>query len=224
MAVTDILRAAPHWVRRWRWAEFVGFYLALPVAVAVLLPPDALFTVLLAVTLLGAVLLHFTPGFRWAELTRGWGRIDWRLVAGFSAVTAAVAMGILLLVRPGALFFLPRWMPELTLAILLFYPVLSALPQEVVFRPLFFRRYGALFPDPRVALVLNAAIFSLAHLMFWSWIVAALTFAGGLVFAWAYERRGSFALAVVLHAVAGNILFLVGLGNFFYSGNVARPF
>lgn len=224
MAGTNILRAAPQWARRWRWAEFAAFYLALPVAVAVLLPADAMFSVLLAATLAGAVLLHLTPGFRWGELARGWGRIDWRIVAGFSALTAAVAVAIVLLVQPGALFFLPRRMPELALAIVLLYPLLSALPQEVVFRPLLFRRYGALFPDPRAALVLNAAVFALAHLMFWSWIVAAMTFAGGLVFAWAYERRGSFALAVVLHAVAGNILFLVGLGMFFYTGNVARPF
>ena len=30
------------------------------------------------------------------------------------------------------------------------YPLLSALPQEIVFRPLFFRHYGALLPrDPQ---------------------------------------------------------------------------
>jgi membrane protease YdiL (CAAX protease family) len=60
--------------------------------------------------------------------------------------------------------------------------------------------------------------------MYWSWIVAAMTFAGGIAFAWAYARRGSFPLAVVLHAVAGQIVFLLGLGMFFYSGTVERPF
>lgn len=207
-----------------RMIEFAALYLAVPVGVALLLPPDAMFPVLTVATAAGAVLLHLTPGFSWRELARGWGRIDWAVVAGFSAVTLAVAVAVVLLTEPAMLFFLPRAMPELTLAILLLYPLLSALPQEVIFRPLFFRRYGALMPGPQAALVLNAAVFSLAHLMFWSWIVAAMTFAGGLAFAWAYARRGSFPLAVVLHAVAGNILFLAGLGVFFYTGNVTRPF
>ena len=75
-----------------------------------------------------------------------------------------------------------------------------------------------------MAPALNAALFSFAHLMYWSGVVALMTFAGGLVFAWAYVRRGSFALAVVLHSVAGVILFAAGLGIYFYSGNVVRPF
>ncbi len=51
-----------------------------------------------------------------------------------------------------------------------------------------------------------------------------MTFFGGLAFAWAYEIRRSFPLAVLLHAVAGNLVFLTGLGLYFYSGNVVRPF
>ncbi|MFD2440089.1 hypothetical protein ACFSS8_08385 [Paracoccus kondratievae] len=46
---------------------------------------------------------------------------------------------------------------------------------------------------------------------------------GGWVFAYAYVRRG-FPAAWVLHAVAGNVLFAVGMGVYFYSGNVVRPF
>jgi membrane protease YdiL (CAAX protease family) len=93
-----------------------------------------------------------------------------------------------------------------------------------VYRPLFFRRYGAILPRLTPAIWLNAALFSLAHLMYWSWIVTAMTFSGGLAFAWAYEARRNFPMAVVLHAVAGVVVFLLGLGVFFYSGNVRRPF
>jgi uncharacterized protein len=60
--------------------------------------------------------------------------------------------------------------------------------------------------------------------MFWNWIVLAMTFCGGLAFSWAYEARRSFPLAVLLHAIAGWVLFTVGLGVYFYSGNVVRPF
>jgi membrane protease YdiL (CAAX protease family) len=60
--------------------------------------------------------------------------------------------------------------------------------------------------------------------MYWHWIVAAMTFAGGLVFALAYKRPEGFLMALALHAVAGWAIFGAWLGVLFYSGNVVRPF
>ncbi len=162
-------------------------------------------------------------GFRWGELKRGWDAVRWPVVLGFAAVTLAVSVAVVMLTAPDAAFRLLREQPWLLAMILLFYPILSALPQELIFRPLFFRRYGRLLPSGALLLA-NAALFSLAHLMYWSAVVAAMTFAGGLVFGWAYRDRQSFPLAVVLHAVSGWVIFTVGLGVFFYSGNVTRPF
>jgi membrane protease YdiL (CAAX protease family) len=203
-------------------AEFLGVFVAVPVAIALLLPPSAMFTALFAATGVGLVLLHLTPGFRWGDLARG--AVDWRAVAVFGAVTLATAFAVSWVTTGGQPFRFAANNPLLLLMILGLYPVLSALPQELVFRALFFRRYGAILPGGGAGLVLNAALFSMAHLMYWSGIVAAMTFFGGLAFAWAYERRGSFAMAVVMHALAGQIVFALGLGMFFYSGNVARPF
>ncbi len=203
------------------WVEFVALFFGVPVAIAAILPASSMFPVLFAATALGVVLLHRTPGFAWSELR---GRVDWRVVAGFAAVTLACAFVVSWVTTGGRPFAFAAANPGLMVAILILYPVLSALPQELVFRPLFFRRYGPILPDGAAGLILNAAVFSFAHLMYWSWIVTAMTFAGGLAFAWAYRVRGSFPLAVVLHGVAGPILFLLGLGMFFYSGNVSRPF
>jgi uncharacterized protein len=114
--------------------------------------------------------------------------------------------------------------PGYLAVILIFYPIVSALPQELVFRVLWFRRYSAILPGGWPGIVLNAAVFSLAHLMYWSGIVAAMTFAGGLAFAWAYRQRGSFLMAVAMHALAGQIVFALGLGMFLYSAAVVRPF
>lgn len=205
------------------WAEFLGLFVAVPVAIAVLLPPEAMFPALLGFTLVGMWLLARTPGFRWRELKRGWDEVRWPVVAGFAAATLAVSLGVIGLTAPEAAFRLLREQPWLLAMIVLFYPILSALPQEVIFRPLFFRRYGALLPSGAL-LAVNAGVFSLAHLMYWSAVVAAMTFAGGLVFGWAYRNRGSFPLAVVLHSVSGWVIFTVGLGVYFYSGNVTRPF
>jgi membrane protease YdiL (CAAX protease family) len=127
---------------------------------------------------------------------------------------------------PDLLFDLVERRPKVMLMIAVLYPLLSALPQEIVFRPLFFRRYNSILaPINRHALIaLNAAIFSLAHLMYWSPIVMIMTFFGGLIFAWAYVTQKNFPLAVILHSVAGVVLFALGMGVYFYSGNVVRPF
>ena len=203
------------------WLEWGGLYLGLPLLIAVLLPPGSMFPALFAGTALGVWLLHRTQGFHWRDLARG--QIDRGAVAGFAAVTLAVALGVAMATTGDPLRFAVA-RPGFLVLVLIFYPVLSALPQELVFRVLWFRRYAGILPDGAPGIVLNAAVFSLAHLMYWSWVVAGMTFAGGLAFAWAYRRRGSFAMAVVMHGLAGQIVFALGLGVLFFAGNATRPF
>jgi uncharacterized protein len=203
-----------------RIAEFVGIFLGGPLALALVLPPDAMLTALVAATGLALALLGVTAGFSWRELLSGVRAVRARVVAGVAGVTAAASTGLVFWLVPHMWLFLPSRLPELWLTILVFYPLVSALPQELVFRVLFFRRYGWLFPDMRVAMAVNAGVFALAHLMFWNWPAVVLTLAGGWIFAWAYLRGGGFWAAVVLHALAGSIIFTTGLGTFFYHGAV----
>ena len=87
-------------------------------------------------------LLALTPGFRWRELARGWGRLDWRSVAAVGGVDRGDRGGCWsggwCRGRRGA----AAAGTGLWLTILALYPLLSALPQEMIFRVLFFRRYG----------------------------------------------------------------------------------
>ncbi|MFV0301432.1 MAG: CPBP family intramembrane glutamic endopeptidase [Paracoccus sp. (in: a-proteobacteria)] len=208
--------------RRWLWAEFAALYLGAPLAIALFLPPQRMFTALFLFTIAGLLLLWRSGGFRWRRLVRG-RRMPWREIAGIALATLVAGVAILSVSRPEAIFAILRARPEFLLLIWALYPLLSALPQELIFRPLFFHRYGALLPHGKAAIALNAAVFSFAHLMYWSWIVAIMTFVGGWFFARAYLRHG-FPAAWALHAVAGNMLFAVGMGYYFYSGNVVRPF
>ncbi|HXB22539.1 MAG TPA: hypothetical protein VNV88_14225 [Candidatus Solibacter sp.] len=41
---------------------------------------------------------------------------------------------------------------------------------------------------------------------------------GGLLFALTYQQSGSLLLACIEHAIFGNFIFTIGLGQFFYHG------
>ncbi|QFT82012.1 CAAX amino terminal protease self- immunity [Roseovarius sp. THAF27] len=204
--------------------ELLSLFILAPVILAVFLPSSAMLPVLLCVTVLGMFLLHRTPGFHWRDLTQGWGKIDWRVVAGFAVATTLACVLVQTLFLPDRWFALYQMNGWAWLLVMALYPIVSALPQEVVFRPLFFRRYAPILPASDTALIANAAVFSMAHLLYWNVVVMVMTFIGGLVFAWAYKVRNSFPMAVVLHAVAGNILFTLGTGFLFYTGSIERPF
>ncbi len=207
------------------WVEFTAFFILGPIAIAVFMPPNLLFPMLFAVMVLGLGLLHFTPGFQWRLLRSSWGGVDWRLVGVMGLLTAMTSYGVMTLYAPADLFGLFDRMPWYFFLILIpGYTLLSALPQEIVFRVLYFRRYRVILPKGNAALALNGLIFSLAHLMYWSLLVCILTFFAGIAFAWAYKVKHSLGLAVAMHAIAGCVLFLFGMGAFFYSGNVVRPF
>lgn len=205
------------------WVEFAALYIGAPLAIALFLPPRMLFPALFTFTLAGLVLLYCTGGFEWRSLIRGWRRIRWGFAVVFTLGVALLGWLIMQATNPDYILNLTGPRLRFLFLIWLLYPILSALPQELIFRPLFFHRFGSLFPDERTGLVVNAAIFSFAHLMYWSLVVAILTFLGGLVFALAYRRDG-FPSAWLLHGLAGNALFAVGMGYYFWSGNVVRPF
>ena len=202
--------------------EFVLLFVLAPVGVAVLLPASSLFPVLFALVILSVWLLIRTPGFALSGLWRG--RVSWFRVIAFAGIAAGISAVLVTSLRPEAWLMPGRAAPWLLVAILVLYPLLSALPQELIFRTLFFERYGPILPNGLAGLILNAALFSLAHLIYWNWIVAALTFAGGLAFAHSYRDRRSLPEAVAMHAVAGDVLFAFGMGTWFFSGNVTTPF
>jgi membrane protease YdiL (CAAX protease family) len=215
--MTDRLEATAWRVDPILAAEFALIYLALPLLLALVLPADWLWPGLFGVTFAAVLLLARTPGFRWRELARG--RVRWAPVAAMALGTAAACALLVWWLVPWQAFALPRRMTGLWLMIMLLYPFLSALPQELIFRALYFRRYGDLFPSRQAAIAVNGLVFALAHLMFWNWVALALCLVGGLIFAAAY-LRGGFPLALALHAIGGAIVFTSGLGTFFYHGAV----
>ncbi|MBK0397565.1 CPBP family intramembrane metalloprotease [Limibaculum sp. M0105] len=204
------------------WAEFLALFVGTPVLMVAFFGQYPLFPLLFALAAMSALLLAVTPGFRFRELIEGPVLYEWRLILGFVVMVALACTTVALVLVPERFLELPRQRPELWLLIMVAYPIASVVPQELIYRPLFFRRYGRLFPNVGTAVVANAAAFGLGHLFFLNWVTISMTAVGGAVMAWAYMRHRSFLLACVLHAVAGQIVFTTGLGIFFYHGAIMR--
>jgi membrane protease YdiL (CAAX protease family) len=119
---------------------------------------------------------------------------------------------------PERLFHLLRRAPLLWAAVMVLYPVVSAYAQELFYRAFFFQRYRRLLGRGSAAVVVSALLFGFAHIVFGRWIAVALSAAGGVLFARTYLSSSSLALATIEHALYGDFLFTIGLGEFFYHG------
>ncbi|WP_299181458.1 CPBP family glutamic-type intramembrane protease [uncultured Aquimarina sp.] len=116
-------------------------------------------------------------------------------------------------VAPDKLFSVLIKKPILWGVILIVYTFLSVWPQELIYRTFFYDRYENLIKSKWLFVFLNAILFSLAHIFLRSFLVQLLTFLGGLLFAFTYQRTKSTTLVSIEHAIYGNWLFTVGMGD-----------
>ena len=201
----------------WRAGELLAVFLVLPVAVALVPLRLHPLWILAAIASLALGGLLATRRFDVRSLWRpasGDGARLWRVLACWLIASAALASGVALW-RPASLFALPRQQTTAWLELLLIYPLVSVLPQEVLYRAFFVHRYRGLLGDGRLLLLANAAAFSLLHLAFRNLPALALSFLAGLLFAHTYQRSGRLPLVLLEHALYGWTVFSVGLHPFF---------
>jgi hypothetical protein len=177
---------------------------------------------LLAIAGVCTLLLLKDPAFDRRSLLRLDGFYPWLRQLPFTVLpgTAALAAGCAVF-RPDLLFSFARERTLIWLLVIVLYPLLSAVPQEIIFRTFFFHRYRRLFPNDISMMLTNGACFGLAHLFFGNWLAPALTAVGGVIFARTYSRTCSTILVCLEHSLWGNFIFTVGLGWYFYTGSIA---
>ncbi|NLF23259.1 MAG: CPBP family intramembrane metalloprotease [Lentisphaerae bacterium] len=204
--------------RRMRWIEFLALYLLMPVALFYTLPPRGILPVLWVAGLAGWFLLRADPGpdplpRRLYSRRRELGVILLRF-----AVVAVLLTAALWLHRPGWLFRFPRSSPRFWLLVMGMYPLISVLPQGVLYRQLFERRYAPLFSSPRASWMIGSLVFGFAHLPFGNLWAVGFPFLGGLLFLRTYRRTGSLALSCIEHGLYGDLLFTIGWGVYLFHG------
>ncbi len=117
---------------------------------------------------------------------------------------------------PDWLFGFPRQRPFLWLGVMALYPLLSALPQEFIYRTFILRRYGPLFGDR--TMLASVLTFGFLHIIYLNILAVALSTIAGWIFVRNYAKNRSLAAVATEHALYGCIVFTIGLGRFFYSG------
>ncbi len=142
---------------------------------------------------------------------------NWKPILLRFGVFVVISTFLVWIISPEYLFILPKERTFLWLMILLFYPLWSAFPQELIYRTYFFHRYGKLFKRNSMLFLINAALFSFSHIIFENWLAIFLTFFGGIMFASTYQRSNSLMVVFIEHMLYGSYIFTVGIGQYFYA-------
>ena len=104
-----------------------------------------------------------------------------------------------------------------TSVLLLFYLLFSVIPQEIIFRFLFFHKYKDYFNKYEI-LLLNSLVFSFCHLIYFDIYILLLSFFGNLLFTFNYLKNKSLLVVIVEHFLLGQTLIILGFfDNFNFS-------
>jgi membrane protease YdiL (CAAX protease family) len=201
--------------------EFVLLFVALPLGFRFLPVRVSPLPALWAAALYCYLVLRSTPGFSRSKFLNASplaGSLG-SILLGFLVAAILVALGVWIW-RPQALFGFMRTRPFLWAFVMLLYPVFSVYPQGIVYRAFIFERYRILFPSVALLILFSAAAFAFSHIIFRNPWSVVLTFIGGALFAWRYQRTDSLLVSSLEHALYGCYMFTVGLGGLFYHGAV----
>ena len=98
--------------------------------------------------------------------------------------------------------------------LLLFYLFFSVIPQEIIFRFLFFYRYKDYF-DQNEILLLNSLVFCFCHIIYFDIYILLFSFFGNLLFSFNYMKNKSLLLVTIEHFLIGQTLIILGFFNNF---------
>ncbi|MBH0060442.1 CPBP family intramembrane metalloprotease [Pseudoalteromonas sp. NZS71] len=206
---------------QYRWFEFTLIFVFLPLLGFGLREHLAnwLIPALIILMSVCCMLLLGDPHFKRFRLTSlgQFSAVKKRVFSFFflGALFSGMFYGI---IHQGNWFTLPRNSFNDWLLLLLLYPILSVIPQELIFRTYFFHRYKRIMPKKAVRIIVSASVFALAHIVYANWIAVALAFLGGLLFAYTYAQSRSTVVCVIEHSLWGMWMFTLGIGSYLDSG------
>ncbi len=200
--------------------EFSALFVGVPLLVYYRLMPNLPIPYLLFAAVAVFLILRSDPSFDSSHLV-SWHNVRSQLLP--LLVRDALFLAFLgLAVRvfaPQLLFSFLKRAPGLWALVMLLYPLVSVYPQELIYRAFFFHRYAPLFGSGLLMIAASAFAFGFVHIIFGNWLAVILSIIGGFLFSLTYQHSGSLLLACLDHALFGNFIFTIGLGQFFYHGS-----
>jgi len=196
--------------------EFIAIFLFSPLLIALgLLSKEAIFPFLWFIFAYAVVVLkNEGVSFLGNYIRRRELRIVLRRFFLITPLICIFALGV----YPEKLFDFARREPLTWVLVMLLYPLVSVVVQEIIFRHFFYHRYRRFFKSTAYFILANAAVFSYAHIVFLNPVSLFFTFLGGIIFSITYLRSRSLLLVSLEHALYGDLIFTIGLGSFFYHG------
>jgi membrane protease YdiL (CAAX protease family) len=206
---------------QYRWFEFTLIFVSLPLLGFLLrayLANWLIPALIILMTVCGMLLLS-DPHFKRFRLTSlgQFSAVKRRLFSFFflGALFSGMFYGIM---NQENWFSLPRNSFNDWLMLLLLYPILSVMPQELIFRTYFFHRYKRIMPSKTVRIIVSASVFALAHIVYANVLAVLLAFLGGLLFSYTYAQSRSTFVCVIEHSLWGLWMFTLGLGDVLDAG------
>lgn len=214
----------PRWLL---WLECLGLFILVPtlLALAFSFERSILYTGLWLTVLYCTGMLALSHKVSWRRLWHGngWTRAQKRQAGLRFVIATALGIGLLLTFAPDQLFNFPRQRPELWFRVMLIYPLLSVIPQELIYRTFFYERYGRLIPEAWPMTIWNAFCFGYMHIVLQNAAAPLISVIGGLIFAYGYHQHRSLKWASIEHAAYGCMIFTIGLGWYFFRGFTPAP-
>ncbi len=206
---------------QYRWFEFTLIFVSLPLLGFLLRAYLAnwLIPALIILMAVCSMLLLSDPHFKRFRLTSlgQFSAVKHRLFSLFflGALFSGMFYGI---INQENWFSLPRHSFHDWLRLLLLYPLLSVMPQELIFRTYFFHRYKTIMPSKTVRIIISASVFALAHIVYANVLAVLLAFLGGLLFSYTYAQSRSTFVCVIEHSLWGLWMFTLGLADVLDAG------
>ena len=201
--------------------EFAALFIVTPLLLFVFASRMWIYMTIWGGGLYAFLSLRQMPGFSFHRL---WYGRDWTAAERHFAFLRFLFLACLLtfltlILVPERFLRFPLEHFPLWLAVMILYPPLSIVPQELFFRSFYFARYGNLFGEKRLGVLINGLLFGFAHIILNNWIAPTLVALGGLILAHSYQQHRSLKWAVIEHTLYGCWIFTVGIGWYFFTGN-----
>ncbi len=115
---------------------------------------------------------------------------------------------------------LPKQRPSLWFMIMLLYPLLSVVPQELIWRYHLLEQMKPILPSKQLRIFISSFAFGWMHVVYGHYFSVISTIILGWILCIIYYRSGKSIWPIwFIHAIAGQAVFTFGLGEYFYGGS-----